>query len=88
MKSGTHDYLMKGNLARLVPAVAREVRETRERRMRREAESALHAANEQMRIAHEIQQRLFPKEAPALEGFDIAGLTQSADEAGGDYYDA
>jgi len=87
MKSGAHDYLMKGNLARLVPAVAREVREARERTMRREAESALHAANEQMRIAHEIQQRLFPKEAPALEGFDIAGLTQSADEAGGDYYD-
>ena len=87
MKSGAHDYLMKGNLARLVPAIAREVREARDRTMRREAESALHAANEQMRIAHEIQQRLFPKEAPKLEGFDIAGLTQSADETGGDYFD-
>ena len=31
MKSGAHDYLMKGNLARLVPAVEREVREARDR---------------------------------------------------------
>ena len=29
MKSGAHDYLMKGNLARLVPAVEREVREAK-----------------------------------------------------------
>ena len=87
MKSGAHDYLMKGNLARLVPAVEREVREARDRTRHREAESALHAANEQMRIAREIQQRLFPKDAPDLAGYDLAGLTESAEETGGDYYD-
>ena len=87
MKAGAHDYLMKGNLARLVPAVEREVREARERTRHREAEAALHAANEQMRIAREIQQRLFPKEAPALKGFELAGLTESAEQTGGDYYD-
>jgi serine phosphatase RsbU (regulator of sigma subunit) len=87
MKSGAHDYLMKGNLARLVPAVEREVREARERGKHREADAALHAANEQMRIAHEIQQRLFPKQAPRLKGYDLAGLTESAEETGGDYYD-
>jgi hypothetical protein len=27
MKAGAHGYLMKGNLARLVPAIEREVRE-------------------------------------------------------------
>ena len=27
MKSGAHDYIMKDNLARLVPAVERELRE-------------------------------------------------------------
>jgi|TARA_B100001971_G_C18197602_1_gene542486 serine phosphatase RsbU (regulator of sigma subunit) len=87
MKSGAHDYLMKGNLARLVPAVEREVREARERTKHRKAEAALHSANEQMRIAREIQQRLFPKEAPQLKGYDIAGLTESAEETAGDYYD-
>ena len=87
MKSGAHDYLMKGNLARLVPAVEREVREARERTKHRKAEAELHSAHEQMRIAREIQQRLFPKEAPRLKGYDLAGLTESAEETAGDYYD-
>lgn len=40
MKLGAHDYLMKGNLARLVAAVEREVREAAMRRERRAAEAA------------------------------------------------
>ena len=32
MKAGAHDYVMKTNLKRLVPAVEREIREARERR--------------------------------------------------------
>jgi FixJ family two-component response regulator len=32
MKDGAQDYLMKGNLTRLVPAVQRELREAGERR--------------------------------------------------------
>ena len=32
MKSGAQDYIMKGNLARLVPAIKREVKDSRERR--------------------------------------------------------
>ncbi len=38
MKAGAHDYLMKGNLARLVPAVERELREAAHRAARRESE--------------------------------------------------
>lgn len=41
MKAGAHDYLMKGNLSRLVPAIEREVREADERRRRRQAEEAI-----------------------------------------------
>ncbi len=41
MKAGAHDYLNKDNLARLVPAVEREIVEAGERRQRREAELAL-----------------------------------------------
>jgi PAS domain S-box-containing protein len=43
MKAGAHDYLMKGNLARLVPAVERELREAQVRRQRKQAEKMLAA---------------------------------------------
>jgi PAS domain S-box-containing protein len=41
MKAGAHDYVMKDNLARLAPVVARELGEAEERRERRRAEEAL-----------------------------------------------
>ena len=41
MKAGAHDYIMKGKLARLVPAVEREMREAAGRCERRRAETAL-----------------------------------------------
>jgi len=41
MKAGAHDYVMKDNLARLVPAVERELREAAGRRERRRAEDEL-----------------------------------------------
>ncbi|HJO09220.1 MAG TPA: response regulator, partial [Verrucomicrobiota bacterium] len=44
MKSGAHDYLMKGNLARLVPAVERELREAAVRAPRRQAVKDLRAS--------------------------------------------
>jgi PAS domain S-box-containing protein len=41
MKAGAHDYVMKDNLARLGPAVQRELREAEERRTRRGVEKRL-----------------------------------------------
>jgi diguanylate cyclase (GGDEF)-like protein/PAS domain S-box-containing protein len=41
MKSGAQDYVMKGNLSRLVPAVERELEEAKLRRERRQAEQRL-----------------------------------------------
>jgi len=41
MRSGAHDYIMKDNLTRLVPAVERELREAESRRERQRAERAL-----------------------------------------------
>jgi PAS domain S-box-containing protein len=41
MKAGAHDYIMKDNFARLVPAVERELREAESRRQRQRAEQAL-----------------------------------------------
>ncbi|MEZ4485035.1 MAG: histidine kinase dimerization/phospho-acceptor domain-containing protein [Syntrophotaleaceae bacterium] len=41
MKAGAHDYVMKDNLVRLLPAIEREMREAAIRRERRQAEEAL-----------------------------------------------
>jgi PAS domain S-box-containing protein len=41
MRAGAHDYVMKDNLKRLVPAVTRELRAARERRVKRQAEEAM-----------------------------------------------
>ena len=41
MKAGAHDYVMKDNLARLGPAVERELREAEMRRVRRQTEARL-----------------------------------------------
>lgn len=49
MKAGAHDYLMKNNLARLVPAVERELREAQERQKRRDAEQALRDSEKRFR---------------------------------------
>lgn len=40
-----------------------------------------------MQIAQEIQQALLPKEAPRMDGFEVAGFSKPADETGGDTYD-
>jgi PAS domain S-box-containing protein len=41
MRSGAHDYVMKGNLSRLVPAIEREMKEAESRIRRRQAEERL-----------------------------------------------
>lgn len=41
MRRGAHDYVLKGNLARLAPAIDRELREATIRRERRQAEAEL-----------------------------------------------
>jgi len=42
MKSGAHDYVMKGNLTRLIPAVERELREAGNRRAHQAAQARIH----------------------------------------------
>jgi len=43
MKAGAHDYVMKGKLVRLVPAITRELREAKVRASHREAQKTLRA---------------------------------------------
>jgi len=53
MKSGAHDYVMKDNLTRLVPAIKRELREAEIRREKKLAEEALRKSEERYRILFE-----------------------------------
>jgi signal transduction histidine kinase len=55
MKAGAHDYIMKRNLARLVPAIERELREAQTRGARKAAEMALRQSEEQLRQVQKIE---------------------------------
>jgi len=47
MRAGAQDYLLKDDMARLAPAVEREIRDARTRRERAQAEQALNESREQ-----------------------------------------
>ena len=54
MKAGAHDYMMKGNLQRLIPSIERELREAESRRQRTRAEDAVRRNLERIKILHEV----------------------------------
>ena len=87
MRAGAQDYLMKGNMVRLVAAVDRELKDAEERHRRRAAECTLLAQKEEFRLAREVQQQLFPSGPPIVPGYDIAGSSCPAAATGGDYFD-
>jgi serine phosphatase RsbU (regulator of sigma subunit) len=69
-------------------AVAGEIRKhvvaaLREAEVRRQMERIEH----DLSIARSIQMGLLPEEMPKVDGYDIAGWNQPADETGGDYFD-
>ncbi len=41
----------------------------------------------ELKLAHDVQLSLMPKEHPTIEGLDIAGLSIPAKEVGGDHFD-
>ncbi len=51
MKAGAHDYLMKDNLARLVPAIARELQEAANRKERQQIQSELRESEDRWQLA-------------------------------------
>jgi signal transduction histidine kinase/DNA-binding NarL/FixJ family response regulator len=53
MRSGAQDFVLKDNLARLVPAVRREVKEAQERRKSREVQAELRSTEERFRLVAE-----------------------------------
>ncbi|HPA17689.1 MAG TPA: response regulator [Verrucomicrobiae bacterium] len=65
MKAGAHDYVVKGNLKRLVPAIERELGEAQVRRQKRQAEQAMHESEHKYR-------QLFECLSDAAFLFDVA----------------
>ena len=51
LRAGARDFVNKGNLTRLVPAVARELDQVEARRERREGEEALRQSEQRLRLA-------------------------------------
>lgn len=74
MKSGAHDYLMKGNLARLLPVVDRELREARNREGKRQTSEALRESELRYRL-------LWETATDAVLLFDQQGVIQFANPA-------
>ena len=68
-------------------AIAGVVINARDITERLKEQAAIHESEEQFRVASEIQQHLFPRKAPQLDGFDIAGASKPAAATGGDYFD-
>ncbi|MEC7812542.1 MAG: PAS domain S-box protein, partial [Verrucomicrobiota bacterium] len=68
-------------------AIAGVVINARDITERLKEQAAMLDSEEQFRVASEIQQHLFPRKAPELDGFDIAGASKPAAATGGDYFD-
>ncbi len=71
MKLGVHDYIVKGKLTRLVPAVERELREAEGRRARRRAE-------EELSVAEAKYLAIFEASPLAMWVFDVETLAFTA----------
>ena len=71
MKAGANDYLMKDNLARLVPAVSRELEQAQNRRAHRLAEEELVNAREH---AEESEEKFKAITNQATEGIALSDL--------------
>ena len=67
-----------------IDGVVLNVRDVTERL---KSQAAIRDSAEEFRVAREIQQHLFPKQAPIIDGFDIAGASSPAAATGGDYFD-
>jgi signal transduction histidine kinase len=90
MKAGAHDYVMKNNLARLIPAIRRELSEAKVRQERRRAEDAAKDASEKLKffaysVAHDLK-------SPAIAVYGLARYLRGhyrdiLDDKGRDYCD-
>jgi serine phosphatase RsbU (regulator of sigma subunit) len=75
--AGIVGAVVAGRIQKYVAAALREA----------ELQNKLDKVKHDLDIARSIQQDLLPSQTPKLDGFDIAGWNQPADQTGGDYFD-
>jgi len=78
-------FVLAGGAAALV---ARQI-QTHVQAALKEAEtrSRLERVQHDLQVARSIQQSLLPQGQPRIDGFDVAGWNQPADDTGGDFFD-
>jgi serine phosphatase RsbU (regulator of sigma subunit) len=72
---------------RLLSIIASQSAQVIENARLSEEEQMLEAVRREMEVAYHIQTDLLPKGAPAVPGYDIAGVSIPAKSVGGDYFD-
>ena len=85
MRAGAHDYIMKDNLARLIPAIERELSEAEVRRQRKQAEEDLRQSNrrleETLNQLQATQQQIIQQERLRALGQMAAGIAHDFNNA-------
>jgi two-component system cell cycle sensor histidine kinase/response regulator CckA len=79
LKAGAHDFVLKTSLARLVPAIEREVRESRVRAARRRAEDELRASearNSELFESSPLPTWVFDRQTLAFLAVNAAAVRQ------------
>ena len=72
---------------RLLAIIATQSAQVIENARLGEEEKALQLMQQELKMAHDIQNKLLPTKPPAIPGFRIAGRSLAARNVGGDYYD-
>ena len=72
---------------RLLAIIAAQSAQVVENARLGEEEKALQLMQQELKMAHDIQNKLLPTRPPAIPGFRIAGRALAARNVGGDYYD-
>ncbi|WP_442506318.1 PP2C family protein-serine/threonine phosphatase [Novipirellula sp. SH528] len=86
VRSGAEDYVLKDEVAS-PEHLTRPMDLAIERSRRRLAEKSLLGFQNQLALAHRIQQMLLPDPTDRFEGVQWCGRCEPAEQAGGDFYD-
>ena len=73
MRLGAHDYIIKGSLSRLCPAVARELEESEVKEKQRQAESQREEALEELEESEERYRSIYDNSPISIELYDAEG---------------